>query len=50
MGRQIVSLLIEYAKLSSAYNCSFMHFAPFALAADPVFDRFAPTATQYAQD
>ena len=50
MEAQIVSLLIEYAKLSSAYNCSFMRFTPFVLAADPVFDRFAATAIQYVQD
>ena len=42
--------MIENAKLSTGFNCSFMRFAPFAFAADPVFDRFAPSATQYAQD
>ena len=50
METQIVSLLIEYTSLTSAFNCSFMRFAPFALAADPVFDRFAATAIQYVQE
>ena len=42
--------MIENAKLSTGYNCFFMRFAPFVLAADPVLDRFAATAIQYVQD